>query len=107
VVANKKKYLWNYFEIGSVSASVVLKNLPFVLFLGFLAVIYIANTHFAEKQVREIQILQREVKELKRQYNSLKSDLMFESRLSEIGEEVARMGLKKSAGRVKIIKAED
>jgi hypothetical protein len=106
-MVNKKKNLGTYFEIGSMSASVVLKNLPYVLFLGFLTVVYIANTHFAERQVREIQTLQREVKELKRQYNSLKSDLMFESRLSEIGEEVAVMGLKKSAGRVKIIKAED
>ncbi len=106
-MAKKKKSFGNYFEIGNMSASAVLKNLPFVLFLGFLAVIYIANTHFAEKQVRNIQVLQRDVKELKRQYNSIKSELMFESRLSEIGEDVASMGLKKSAGRVKIIQAEE
>jgi cell division protein FtsL len=99
----KKKTIGDYFAVGSMSASLVIKNLPFVLFLGFLAVVYITNTHYAEKQVRQIQALQKEVKELKRQYNSLKSEIMFKSRLSEIGEEVDALGLRKTAGRVKKI----
>lgn len=104
-MAKQKKSVGDYFAIGSLGASLVLKNLPFVLFLGFLTVIYIANTHFAEKQVRQIQTMQREVRELKRQYNSIKSEIMFKSRLSEVGEDVQRLGLRKSAGRVKKIKA--
>jgi len=106
-MAKQKKSVGDYFAIGNMGASLVLKNLPFVLFLGFLAVIYIANTHFAEKQVRQIQTMQREVRELKRQYNSLKSEIMFKSRLSEVGEDVQNLGLRKSAGRVRKIKAED
>lgn len=93
--------------IGSMSASVVLKNLPYVLFLGFLTVVYIANAHFAEKQVRKIQVLQNDVRELKRQYNALKSEIMYESRLREIGENVKRLGLRKKPGRVKRIVLED
>lgn len=89
------------------SASVVLKNLPYVLFLGFLTVVYIANAHFAEKQVRTIQVLQRDVRELKREYNSLKSEIMYESRLSEVGDHVKRLGLRKTPGRVKRIVLED
>lgn len=88
-------------------AQLILKNLPFVLFLGFLTVIYIANAHFAEKQVRQIQTLQKEVKELKRQYNSLKSEIMFESRLAEVQDEVKALGLKKKAGSVKRIIVDD
>jgi len=107
VQQNKKKALGNYFAIGSMGASIVLKNLPYVLFLSFLTIIYIANAHYAEKQVRRIQTLQKEVKELKRQYNSLKSEIMFESRLSGIGEEVGTLGLRKSAGHVKRIELED
>lgn len=91
------------FELGSLSAQLILKNLPFVLFLGFLTVVYIANAHFAEKQVRQIQSLQKEVKELKRQYNSLKSEIMFQSRLAEVEDEVESMGLEKKAGSVKRI----
>ncbi len=93
--------------IGSMSASVVLKNLPYVLFLGFLTVVYIANAHFAEKQVRKIQVLQGDVSELKRQYNALKSTIMFESRLREVGDDVKRLGLRKTPGRVKRIALED
>ncbi|MBI1223600.1 MAG: hypothetical protein GC192_00045 [Bacteroidetes bacterium] len=84
-------------------ASLILKNLPFVLFLSFLTVIYIANAHYAEKQIRQIQALQNEVKELKRQYNSLKSETMYKSRLAEIGEDVESLGLRKTSGNVQRI----
>lgn len=102
-MAKKKKSLGSYFAIGSMGASLVLKNFPFVLFLGFLTVIYIANAHFAEKQIRQIQVLQKDVKELKRQYNALKSEIMYQSRLAEIEDEVEGMGLTKKTGRVKRI----
>ncbi len=102
-MAKKKIAYGNYLAFGSMGASLILKNLPFVLFLGFLTVIYIANAHFAEKQIRQIQTLQKDVKELKRQYNSLKSENMFNSRLAEIEEEVKGLGLIKKAGRVKRI----
>ncbi len=85
------------------TASLVLKNFPFVLFLSFLTVVYIANAHFAEKQIRQIQTLQHEVKNLRRQYNSLKSENMYKSRLAKIEEDVEGLGLTKKAGRVKRI----
>ena len=102
-MASKKISYGNYFAFGNMSASLVLKNLPFVMFLGFLTVIYIANAHFAEKQIRQIQTLQQDVKELKREYNSLKSENMLNSRLAEIEEDVKGLGLTKKAGRVKRI----
>jgi cell division protein FtsB len=107
LMAQQKKSLGSYLEFGSMGASLILKNLPFVLFLSFLTVIYIANAHYAEKQVRQIQTLQNEVKELKRQYNSLKSEIMFKSRLAEIGEDVEALGLRKTTGRVHRILVED
>ncbi len=106
-MAKKDKQLRSYLAFGNVSASLVLKNLPFVMFLSFLTIIYIANAHYAEKQIRQIQTLQKQVKESKRQYNSLKSEIMFNSRLTEVGESVESLGLRKTAGRVKRIKAED
>ncbi len=106
-MAERKKKMANYMELGTMGASLVLKNLPFVFFLGFLAVVYIANAHYAEKQVREIQALQQEVKELKRQYNALKSETMFRSRLAEVGEGVESLGLYKTSGRVKRIVVDD
>jgi hypothetical protein len=100
LMAQQKKSLGSYLELGSLGASLILKNLPFVLFLSFLTIIYIANAHYAEKQVRQIQTLQSEVKELKRQYNSLKSETMFKSRLAQVGSDVESLGLRKTAGNV-------
>lgn len=106
-MAIQKKSIGNYLEIGSLGASLILKNLPYVLFLSFLAILYIANAHYAEKQIRQIQSLQQEVKDLKREYNSLKSEIMSKSRLSEVGDDVESLGLQKTGGRVKRIVVPD
>lgn len=106
-MATQKKSIGNYLEIGSLGASLILKNLPYVLFLSFLAIVYIANAHYAEKQIRQIQSLQQEVKDLKREYNSLKSEIMSKSRLSEVGDDVESLGLHKTGGRVKRIVVPD
>lgn len=71
-------------SVGNTAASWILQNLPFILFLGFLATIYIANAHYAEKNVREIQLLQREIKDLRREYNSLKAEIMYNQKLTEV-----------------------
>lgn len=75
------------------SAKWVLSNLPFVLFLSFLITIYIANRHYSEKNLREIQSLKTNVKELRRHYLSEKSLLMKESKQSQVAKEVKGMGL--------------
>lgn len=94
-------------SFGNASAKLVLGNLPFVLFLGFLAVIYIANALYAEGQVRAIQEMKEEVREMKREYNSLKADLMFKSRHSEIERKVKNTGLKVSNNTPKKITLDD
>lgn len=105
-MAKKTKSPGTSLALGSLSARWILHNLPFVLFLGFLATIYIANAHLAERQVRGIQDLQKEVKELRREYNALQSELMTKSKLSEVGESVEGTGLKKSAWKPKKIVVE-
>ena len=104
----KKKTLKDYTSLGSLSAAeLILQNLPFVFFLGFLATIYIANAHFAEKRVREIQELQKEVKDLRRQYNSVQSENMFNSRFTELSESVEPYGLKRTKQHPYIIETDD
>ncbi|MFK7934425.1 MAG: FtsL-like putative cell division protein [Saprospiraceae bacterium] len=80
-------------SVGNQAASWILQNLPFILFLGFLATIYIANAHYAEKNVREIQLLQRDIKDLRREYNSLKAEIMYNQKLTEMQRKVEPMGL--------------
>lgn len=72
----------------------IVKNLPFLLFLSLLALLYIANGHFAVKNIREINKLDKEVKELNWEFLDAKSSLMLKSKMSEISQGVLPMGLK-------------
>lgn len=72
---------------------VIAQNLKFILFLGFVAAIYIANSHSSEKKIRNIQELQKELKEVRWTYLSLKSEVMMESQYSEVVRKVAPIGL--------------
>lgn len=72
----------------------VMDNLPFMVFIAFLAIIYIANSRFAERKVRDIQTLRREVRELNYEYMSIKSELMQSSMQSEVSKKVKHIGLR-------------
>ncbi len=69
---------------------------PFIFYLTFLAVIYIANTYYAEKTVMEIGALKNELKELRYEQITTKSDLMNKCKQSEIAEKLNPYGIKES-----------
>lgn len=72
---------------------ILYKNLPFVYFIGALALVYITNAHYAEKKVRKIMHLQQEVKEKRSEYTAILSDVMTGSLQSELEKELASEGL--------------
>ena len=72
----------------------IVKNFPFFLFLSFLAVIYIYNGHNADKLARDITRTTRELKELQYEYKTVKGDVLFRSKQSELIEAVKPLGLK-------------
>jgi len=72
----------------------IMKNIPFFLFLAALAVIYIYNGHYADKVVRDINRTNKELKELQYEYKTLKSEVMFRSKQSELAKAVEPFGLK-------------
>lgn len=80
-------------NIGKYSTDWVFDNFRFLLFIGFLMVIYIANAHFAEKGVREIQKTENEIKQLKWEYITIKSETMYKSMQSQIDTSLERTGL--------------
>lgn len=77
----------------------VLNNLAFLAFLGLLATIYIANAHYADRNVRQIQVLNKEVREMRWHYMSLQSENMFNSLRSEVESRVKDDGLRLSRGK--------
>lgn len=87
----KKLKLESYFEEGF-----PVQYLPKILFVMFLGILYIGNTHHAEKTVREINRSQSEVEDLRADYTTLKADVMFASKQSEVARRVKELGLKES-----------
>jgi hypothetical protein len=61
-----------------------------------LSLIYISNTHYAEKTTRQIDRAQTEVEDLRADFTTLKSDVMFASKQSEVARRVKSLGLKES-----------
>lgn len=72
----------------------LVKQIPFFLFLTVLAVIYIYNGHYADNTIRSINKTAKEVKELQWEYKTVKSEVMFQSKQSELVKAVEPLGLK-------------
>lgn len=73
-----------------------IKLLPFIFYLTFLAIIYIANTYYAERTVRETENIKVELKELRYEYIATKAELMFQSKQTEVAKNLEEVGLKES-----------
>lgn len=76
----------------------VVRNIPFFLFLAVLAVLYIYNGHYADKLVRKISVTEKHLKELEYEYKTLKSEVIFRSKASELVKAVEPLGLKELTG---------
>jgi len=72
----------------------VVRNIPFFLFLATLAVLYIYNGHYADKLVRKISATEKKIKELEYEYKTVKSEVIFRSKSSELIKAVEPLGLK-------------
>lgn len=72
----------------------VVKNIPFFLFLAMLAVLYIYNGHYADKLTRKISVTEKHIKELEYEYKTVKSEVIFRSKASELIKAVDPLGLK-------------
>ena len=87
----KRLKLESYFEEGF-----PVQYLPKILFVMLLSLIYISNTHYAEKTTRQIDKANSEVEDLRADYTTLKSDVMFASKQSEVARRVKSLGLEES-----------
>ena len=74
----------------------VVRIMPYVFFLTLLALIYIGNIYYAERTIRDIERTERELKELRSEYITAKSDLMYRSKFSEVAIAIAPRELKES-----------
>ncbi len=80
---------------------------PFLLFLAFLAFIYITNDFTLESKVREVSHLQKEVRELRYEYISVKSNLITISKQSQLAKRLKKLGIKENKEPLKVIRIKD
>lgn len=80
------------------SRETTLKHLPFIFFLSFLAICYIANGYYADDQVRKVNRLTNDIKELRTQYIVVKDSLVVKSKQTEVAKALAaqQTGIKES-----------
>jgi hypothetical protein len=89
-------FLTQFFARGFITSEQATSALPFVLYVAFLGMIYIGNRHLAETNIRDIDKMTKEVKELSWDYKSTKADLAFKSTLSEVQKRADTLGIKES-----------
>lgn len=83
--------VFSYFDRKS-----IIHFMPFVFFLTAWAIVYIANSFIAEKTIRDIDKTERDLKELRSEFITAKSELMYRSKLSEVATAIQSQGLKEA-----------
>ncbi len=72
----------------------LVKNIPFYLFAAAFAILYIANGHYADKTIRKINSTAKHLKEMEYEFKTVKRDVIFRSKESELAKAVEPLGLK-------------
>jgi len=72
------------------------KHLPFLLFLAFIAIIYIGNSYYAEKNIRKIERLQKQLKEMRYEHVTKKSQVSKRSSQSQVANSLKNKGIQES-----------
>jgi len=71
----------------------ILNNMGFFLFLSAMAIVYIGNGHMADNRIRRINETGKKLKDLQYEYKTVKSEMMFKSRESEMIRAAVPLGL--------------
>lgn len=91
---NQKKAGMKSFLGGTIlTDNRVTRQLPFLFFLVFLAIIQITNRNWSERTIRRIEVLQDTLDELRSESITLSAKLMDASRPSEVLRKVEKAGI--------------
>lgn len=81
---------------GNLETGLPVKHLPKIAFALVLGVLYVWNSHYAEKATRKIDKLETEVEDLRADVTTLEADYMYSSKQSEVAKNVKKLGLEES-----------
>ncbi len=77
-----------------ITPQMMLRIFPLALLLALLFAVYIYAQHHAARMQKERETLKKEIKELRAEYITIKSDLMDKSKQSEIVNKLEPLGVK-------------
>ncbi|MCQ6960867.1 FtsL-like putative cell division protein [Mucilaginibacter aquariorum] len=89
-------FFTQFLKNGVITTDDATHALPFILYVAFLGMLYIGNRHLSENNIRDIDKIGKEVKELSWEYKSSKADLAFKSTLTEVAKRADTLGIKES-----------
>lgn len=93
----KKGSFFSYYLGGDVfSKKTVVKQLPFLLYVVFLLMIYISNTYIAEDMKASIKKTSKSIEEKRIENVMLKSELTSLSRQPELAKKLKKTGIKEA-----------
>ena len=72
----------------------VLGNMSFILFMAFLMICYISYGYYTERTVRDLQTTDHELKELRSEYITVRSELEQQEQQSKVATKIEALGLK-------------
>lgn len=81
---------------GLFDEGVPVKMLPKIIFLAAILIFYIGNSHYADRSIRKIEKLKVRVDDLRADYTTLKAEVMYSSKQSEVARRVKALGLEES-----------
>jgi len=87
-------FLTQFLRNGVITTDDATRALPFILYVAFLGMLYIGNRHLSEKNIRDIDKISKEVKELSWEFKSSKAELAFKSTQSEVAKRADTLGIR-------------
>jgi|SRR5690606_17546571 len=87
----KKGSLKDWFD--RISYKGIVNNMPFLMYITLLCILYIANNNRAISLTRSINIKTKELKELRWQYMDIQSRLMYQTSETQMIPQAATLGL--------------
>ncbi len=88
-----ENFFVNLLHKRAISTESATKALPFIFYMALLGMIYIGNRHLSEKNIRDIDKLTKEVKELSWDYKTTKADYAFKSTQTEVAKRADTLGI--------------
>lgn len=82
--------------VEKVSYKAIVNNIPYLAFLVLLCVLYISNNHRAIEMQREMNAMNKQLKELRWKYIDVQSKLMYVKTETQVMKNAGNIGLKPS-----------